>query len=100
MACVTPALAATGEQTWAPVNNGFAFRSFRGTSGTVEHTITVQAPADPSLPRQLDAIAQRHAEALQALRLSPETAVFRRIYVSDAANQAALVRQSSLFRNR
>jgi enamine deaminase RidA (YjgF/YER057c/UK114 family) len=30
------------------------------------------------------------------LRLAPESAVFRRVYLSDAANQAALVKQSSL----
>ena len=73
-------------------------RSFRGDSGDAEHYIAIEAPNDLSLPRQLDAVAQRYAEALQTLRLAPDTAVFRRLYVSDAANQAAAVRQSSLFR--
>jgi len=80
----------------ARIDNGLAYRSFRGTSGKAEHIITVEAPGDISLPSQIDTIAQRYAEALQALRLSPETAVFRRIYLSDAANQAALVQHSSL----
>ncbi len=83
--------------TVASLVDGTAFRGFRGTSGSVEHTITVEAPDGLSLPRQLDVIAQRYAEALQALRLPPQSAMFRRLYVSDAANQNALVRQSSLF---
>lgn len=77
--------------------DGFAYRSIAGATGSAEHYITVDAPGHLSLPRQIDAVAQRYAEALQTLNLSPETAVFRRIYVSDAANQAGLVRESSLF---
>src|SRR3954463_7305014 len=78
-------------------DNGLAFRSYRGPSGCAEHYIAIEAPGNLSLSRQLDAVAQRYAEALQTLRLSPETAIFRRIYLSDAANQTELVRQSSLF---
>jgi enamine deaminase RidA (YjgF/YER057c/UK114 family) len=77
--------------------NGLAFRSFRGASGCTEHYITIQAPGNLSLQRQIDAVAQRYAEALQTLRLAPESAIFRRIYLSDAANQADLLLQSSLF---
>ena len=77
--------------------NGLAFSSFNGPSGDSEHTITIEAPGELSLPRQLDVIAQRYAEAMQALRLPPESAIFRRLYLSDAANQATLVRDSSLF---
>jgi enamine deaminase RidA (YjgF/YER057c/UK114 family) len=78
-------------------DNGLAFRSYRGPSSCAEHYITIKPPGNLSLSRQLDAVAQRYAEALQTLRLSPETAIFRRIYLSDAANQTELVRQSSLF---
>ena len=78
-------------------NNGLAFRSFRGPSGCAEHYITIEAPGNLSLPRQMDALAQRYAEALQTLRLSPGTAIFRRIYLSDVANQMESVRQSSVF---
>lgn len=78
-------------------DHGLAVRSFSGASGDAEHYLTIEAPPDLSLTRQIDAIAQRYAEAMQALRLSPETAVFRRIYLSDAPNQAAQVRQSRLF---
>jgi enamine deaminase RidA (YjgF/YER057c/UK114 family) len=78
------------------IDNELAFSSFRRPSGKSEHTITVEAPRDMGLSRQIDTIAQRYAEALQGLRLAPESAVFRRIYLSDAANQVALVKQSSL----
>jgi enamine deaminase RidA (YjgF/YER057c/UK114 family) len=77
--------------------NGIASRSFHAASGDAEHYITLEAPAELGLPQQIDALAQRYAEALQALNLPPETAVFRRIYISDAANQAVLLRESSLF---
>jgi len=78
--------------------HGLSFRSFRTNSGDVEHYIAIEAPAQLSLARQIDAVAQRYAEALQSLRLAPDSAVFRRLYLSDAANQAALLRDSSLFR--
>lgn len=72
-------------------------RSFRGASGDAEHYVAITAPPDLPFPAQIDAVAQRYAEALQSLRLAPDSVVFRRLYVSDAANQAAPVRQSSLF---
>jgi enamine deaminase RidA (YjgF/YER057c/UK114 family) len=80
-----------------PESSGFAHRSFRGNSGEAEHFITVEAPPERDLAGQLDGLAQRYAEAVQTLRLAPESAVFRRIFVSDATNQAAAVRDSSLF---
>jgi enamine deaminase RidA (YjgF/YER057c/UK114 family) len=78
-------------------DNGLALRSYRGSSGCTEHYITIEAPGHLSLTRQIDTVAQRYAEALQSLNLPPESAIFRRIYLSDIANQAKLLRQSSLF---
>jgi enamine deaminase RidA (YjgF/YER057c/UK114 family) len=78
-------------------DNGLALRSYRGLSGCAEHYITIEAPGHLSLNRQIDTVAQRYAEALQSLNLPPESAIFRRIYLSDIANQATLLRQSSLF---
>lgn len=77
--------------------NGFASRSFRGAGGDAEHYISVEAPPGLDLAAQLDALARRYAEAAESLRLTTETAIFRRIYVSDAANQDAAVRASRLF---
>jgi enamine deaminase RidA (YjgF/YER057c/UK114 family) len=81
----------------ARADNGLALRSYRGSSGCIEHYITIEAPGQLSLARQIDTVAQLYAEALQSLNLPPESAIFRRIYLSDIANQAALLRQSSLF---
>jgi enamine deaminase RidA (YjgF/YER057c/UK114 family) len=77
-------------------DDGFSVSSFTGQSGATEHFIAVDAPSEASLARQIDFVARRYAEALQGLCLTPETAVFRRIFVSDAANQAAEVLASSL----
>ena len=78
-------------------DDGIASRSFRGTAGGAEHFISVQAPAGLSLPGQLDVIEKRYAEAREALGLAPETAIFRRVFISDAMNQAASIRDSRLF---
>ncbi len=80
-----------------PTHDGLAWRSFRGDSGDAEHSIIVSAPPDLPFARQLDALAQRYAEAVQSLRLDPSSAVFRRFFLSDAANQAAALRGSGLF---
>jgi enamine deaminase RidA (YjgF/YER057c/UK114 family) len=78
-------------------SNEQTVRSFHGSSGCAEHYIVIEAPGELSLQRQIDAVAWRYAETLQSLRLSPDTAIFRRIYLSDIANQGTLLHQSSLF---
>ncbi len=77
--------------------NRVSVHQFRGSSGNNEYYITCEAPDGSGLDDQVAALARGYAEALQNLRLSPASGVFRRIYLSDAANQAPLVRQSSLF---
>lgn len=72
-------------------------RSFFGKAGGSEHYIAVAAPADLEFEEQLAYIAQQYAEARSALRLAPGSAVFRRFFLSDAINQAAIVHQSALF---
>ena len=74
----------------------FSAHRFVGANGCTEHSITIEASPELSLPRQIDSIEQRYAEALQSLSLPPGSAIFRRIYLSDAANQAALLRTSPL----
>ncbi len=73
---------------------GVAQRSFTGANGDTEHFFMVETSASLPFPAQLDLIRQRYAAALQALGLSDNTAVFRRIFLSDALNQAAMVRDS------
>jgi enamine deaminase RidA (YjgF/YER057c/UK114 family) len=77
--------------------NAGSSRSFEGTKGGAEHFISVEAPAELDLAGQLDFVERRYAEATRALGLAPETAVFRRVFVSDGINQAARVRDSGLF---
>jgi len=57
----------------------------------------VRAPAGLSLAEQLDLVEKRYAEARKAIGLAPETAIFRRVFVSDAMNQATSIRDSRLF---
>ncbi len=77
--------------------DGFASRSFCGADGSTEHYITVEAPPELDLAGQLDMLGRAYADAAAALRLPADSAIFRRLYLSDAANQAAAVRASDLF---
>jgi hypothetical protein len=77
-------------------DNGTAARSFRRGSGEAEHFVTVEAPATLSLEDQIATLQERYEAAQVALGLAPETAVFRRLYLSDVLNQANLVRASAL----
>jgi enamine deaminase RidA (YjgF/YER057c/UK114 family) len=73
-----------------------AIKSFAGQHGGTEYFIMVEPSGDGDFARQLDSVIRRYAEVRQSRSLAPETAIFRRILVSDALNQAALVRASSL----
>lgn len=76
---------------------GIASRSFGSENGAAEHFISIEATAGLSFAEQLHQVEERYAAARQALRLAPESAMFRRVYVSDVLNQAAPVRASSIF---
>ena len=78
-------------------NEGIASRSFRGASGDAEHVICIDAPPGLDLAQQIDAVERRYDAARRALKLAPESAVFRRLFVSDVMNQAPALRQSRLF---
>ncbi len=77
---------------------GFRARSFYGTAGGSEHFIAVTVPSNLDLGRQVGLVAERYAAARRALGLAPESAVFRRIFLSDVLNQATAVRNSTLAR--
>jgi enamine deaminase RidA (YjgF/YER057c/UK114 family) len=76
---------------------GIASRSFRSEHGAAEHFICVEAPAGLSFTDQLRRVEERYAEARESLSLAPQSAVFRRVFVSDVMNQAAPVRASGLY---
>ncbi|MBI5745097.1 MAG: hypothetical protein HY952_11180 [Elusimicrobia bacterium] len=71
-------------------------KTFAGGAGGAEHYISVSAPAGGGFDYQLRAVEDAYAAALRALRLPPSSAVFRRIFLSDPANQAARLAASRL----
>jgi enamine deaminase RidA (YjgF/YER057c/UK114 family) len=87
-----------GEWRAARAERGFATRSFYGTKGGAEHFIAVTIPSEADLRGQIEVVAERYAAARRSLGLAPDTAVFRRIFLSDVLNQATAVRNSPLAR--
>ena len=72
-------------------------RSFRTIGATSEHFLSIRPSTETvSFEEQLDSIQQCYREMLKALTLEPETAIFRRIFVSDILNQMATLRDSGL----
>jgi len=70
---------------------------FAVDGGAEEVHLCLRPPAEPhAAVGQLAALEAAYANALIQLRLPPETAVFRRLFVSDWANQADLVARSTL----
>ncbi len=73
-----------------------AVRSFTGQNGTDEHVLTVSVNGQGSFAAQCRAIAEGYRKACADLGLSEESALFRRLFVSDAQNQAAALAGSGL----
>jgi enamine deaminase RidA (YjgF/YER057c/UK114 family) len=74
----------------------FSVRTFDAEPGGREHYIIVEAADSPDLATQIRSVVDGYREAQKSLSLAPDTAVFRRIFLSDVLNQAALVRESAL----
>jgi enamine deaminase RidA (YjgF/YER057c/UK114 family) len=81
------------------LDSGIAHKSFHGASGGSEYFISVHVPHDLNLEKQVRLVQERYATAQETLGLAPETAIFRRIFLSDAVNQAAMVRETNLVRD-
>ena len=79
-----------------PLAAEIASKSFSGASAGNEHFVSVEAPAGLTFSEQLDIVEQRYAQAIESLALGPQSAVFRRIFLSDVLNQADLVHKSIL----
>ena len=77
-------------------SDGIATKSFRGPLGGIEHFIALTADGGRDLASQIAEIEERYAAALDGLALAEETAIFRRLFISDAMNQAEIVRASEL----
>ncbi|MDR3535694.1 MAG: hypothetical protein P4L71_04260 [Acetobacteraceae bacterium] len=80
-----------------PTADATAMKTFRGGAGGAEHFITVQASAGGTFAEQVAQVEQRYARAQAALGLQPDSAIFRRIFLSDAPNQAAHIEATRLF---
>ncbi len=77
-------------------HDGVSYRSFSGANGDEEINIVVSPPAHLAFEDQIKYVQTAYAEATKSLGLEPETAIFRRLFLSDVINQAALVRNSEL----
>lgn len=71
-------------------------KSFRSDRGAAEHFICIHALAAADFKAQLAYVRQQYKQVLQELGLDASSAVFRRIFLSDVLNQAAMVRDSDL----
>jgi len=76
--------------------NETAHSSYSGAKSGTEYFISVTAPPDASLEEQISYVEANYNEKVQSLGLKPETAIFRRIFVSDAMNQAPLLTGTAL----
>lgn len=75
-------------------------RRFCGIHGEAEHFFVITAPpGNIGFKEQIEHIEANYAAKIQALGLTAQTAVFRRIFLSDALNQTETVRQSQLARD-
>ncbi len=72
------------------------WRSFEGANGTIEHFFIIEAPKGGSIADQTAVLQERYAAALNQRGLSAQTAIFRRIFLSDILNQADAVCDSAL----
>ena len=73
-------------------------RSFSGANGDSEHFISISAPGALTFEEQLDFLQVRYLERLQTLELDPQTSIFKRIFLSDAINQAEKLYSHALFK--
>ncbi|MBF0504631.1 MAG: hypothetical protein HQL14_05960 [Candidatus Omnitrophica bacterium] len=71
-------------------------RRFLGEKGEAEHFFVVTAPDSIGFKEQIKHIEKSYAAKIKDLGLSPKTAVFRRIFLSDALNQIENVGNSPL----
>jgi enamine deaminase RidA (YjgF/YER057c/UK114 family) len=71
-------------------------RSFRGAGGCSEHFISVTPDGDLDLAGQIVQIGGLYDGVQRDVGLRPESAICRRLFVSDVINQAGMVRASPL----
>lgn len=72
-----------------------AVKSFESAGGG-EHVIVVEPSVRGDFVTEQAEVATLYAQALRARGLAPESAVFRRVFLSDALNQSEALRQGPL----
>jgi enamine deaminase RidA (YjgF/YER057c/UK114 family) len=77
-------------------DGGISCSRFRTSCGDSEHYISVTASGGRGFREQLEEVQGRYAEARESLDVGPETAIFRRIFLSDAINLGAAACASNL----
>ena len=70
-----------------------------GKNGEAEHFFVITAPGNIGFKEQIKHIETNYAAKIKALGLTAQTAVFRRIFLSDALNQIETVSRSQLARD-
>lgn len=66
-----------------------------GSARLEEIHLCIEAPSLGSFSEQLNGVERGYARALQQLSLDPASAIFRRVFLSDAANQSEYVEASA-----
>lgn len=79
-----------------PTLDSVKHHRFLGKNGEAEHFFVITAPGSIPLKEQIKHIETHYAAKIKTLGLTPKTAVFRRIFLSDASNQIETVRRSHL----
>ncbi|MER2519144.1 MAG: Rid family hydrolase [Bdellovibrionales bacterium] len=82
--------------TPAPRSADVRHRAFAGSSGDTEHFLTLTAPSHLSFKEQVECLESLYSESLRAQGLDHDSAVFRRVYLSDSLTQAETIRRSFL----
>jgi len=77
-------------------HQGFVGREFVSASGARECYLSIDVEPELVFADQLEALRATYAAAKAEMGLSPGSAIFRRIFLSDAMNQADRVRVSEL----
>jgi enamine deaminase RidA (YjgF/YER057c/UK114 family) len=72
-------------------------RGFKSPGRENEHFFLVDARPDQTFEQQLDQIEREYDSALSSQGLSPDSVVYRRFFLSDAANQIEVLKKSPLF---
>lgn len=79
-----------------PETSGVTHSSFSDVKGDTEHFIAITAPSGASFEDQIADVDRRYHETMGSLGLDSDTAIFRRLFVSDVINQDPILTKTDL----